>query len=102
MLQAKDPLWKVSAILTELQKNCEHCWGTVTWVAIDEQIIGFKSKHCLALHITYKKEGDGYQFDPLCADGYTFSFYFCHGDAPKLPKLFGYLNLLATAWQHIF
>ncbi len=102
MLQAKDPLWQVAPILIELPKNLEHLWVTGKWVAIDEQTVGFKDKHGLDLHKTYKKEGNSYQCDALCEDGYIFSFYFCHGDAPKLPELFAYPNLLATAQQAIF
>ena len=101
-LQKRDPLWKVASILDELQKNAQHCWVTGQFVAIDEQTIGFKRKHGLALHILYKREGDGYQCDALCADGYTFSFYFCHGDAPDVPDELKYLNLSPTARQVVF
>ncbi len=67
------------------------------WVAIDEQTIGFKGAHGSALPITYKQEGNGYQCDALCEDGYTFSYYFRHGDAPVLPDRFNGLQLSATA-----
>jgi hypothetical protein len=84
-------------------------------VAIDEQTIGFKGAHGLALRITYKQEGDGYQSDAICEDGYTFSFYFRHGDAPVLLERFNNLQLSVTAkpvvylllklphlWTHVF
>ena len=72
----RDRLWKVASILDELQKNAQRCWVTGCFVAIDEQTMGFKGKHGLALHISYKREGDGYQCDALCDDGYTFFFTF--------------------------
>ena len=49
----------------------------------DEQTIGFKGKHKDILRITYKKEGDGFQCDSICSDGYTWSFYFRNVHAPK-------------------
>ena len=98
----KDPLWKVASLLEELRKNCERCWVTGKFVAIDEQTIGFKGKHGLSLRITYKREGDGYQCDALCEDGYTFSFYFRHGDAPDVPDELKHLNLSPTARRVVY
>ena len=71
-------------------------------VAIDEQTIGFKGKHGLALRISYKREGDGYQCDALCEDGYTFSFCFRHSDAPDVPDELKYLDLSPTTRQVVF
>ena len=45
---------------------------------MDEKTTGFQGRNPSKLRITYKKEGDGYQRDYLCGDGYTFTFYFCH------------------------
>ena len=102
ILHKRDPLWKVASILDELPKNAQHCRVTGQFVAIDEQTIGFKRKHGLALRISYKREGDGYQCDALCEDGYTFSFYFRHGDALDVPDELKYLNLSPTAWRVVF
>ena len=33
--------------------------------------------------VTFKKMGDGLLLDALCADGYTYSFYFTNQAAPK-------------------
>ena len=77
----KDPLYKVRPILKELNCQARKMWRTGRWVAIDEQTIGFKGKHGMKLRISYKREGDGFQCDALCDNGYTFSFYFRHGDA---------------------
>lgn len=67
--QKEDSLWKVAPILDQLQKNCHcqpSCLVTGKFVSIDEQTIGFKGKHILALCISYKREGNGYQCDALC------------------------------------
>ena len=98
----KDPFWKVASLREELRKNSERCWVTGKFVAIDEQTIGFKGKHSLALRITYKREGDGYQCDALCEDGYTFSFCFRHGEAPDVPEELQYLKLSPTARRVIY
>ena len=49
----------------------------------DEQRIGFKDNTIYKLRIAYKKEGDGFQCDALCQDGYTYTFYFRKQSAPK-------------------
>jgi hypothetical protein len=63
-------------------------WIPGKWLSIDEQTLGFQGRSGIKLRISYKKEGDGFQCDALCDDGYTFSFYFRHGDPPTLPKEF--------------
>ena len=35
------------------------------------------------MRITYKKEGDGFQCDALCDDGFTFSVFFRNEKAPS-------------------
>jgi hypothetical protein len=95
--QKDDPLWKVASVLEHLRKNCQRCWVPGKFVSINEQTIGFKGKHGLALRISYKREGDGYQCGALCERGYTFSFYFRHGDAPPAPKSIRHLDLSPTA-----
>lgn len=77
-------------------EKCSTHWITGKWVSINEQMIGFKGQHGLALHITYKREGDEYQCDAVCAEGYTFSFYFRHDDAPELQEL-KHMDLSPTA-----
>ena len=51
---------------------------------VDEQIIGCQGRHPDILLINYKAEGDGFQCDSVCADGYTYSLYFRNQPAPKL------------------
>ncbi len=54
----------------------------------------------MKLRISYKCEGNGFQCNALCDGGYTFSFYFWHGDTPKPRKKYKHLELLDTA-KHV-
>ena len=47
-------------------------------ISVDEQTCGFQGRHASKLRITYKREGDGFQCDALCDNGYTHTFYFRH------------------------
>ena len=85
---AKNPLFKVQHLLDELNENAAKMWIPGKWLAIDEQTLGFQGRSSLKLRISYKSEGDGFQCDAICDDGYTYSFFFRHGDAPPLPDLF--------------
>ena len=51
---------------------------------MDEQTTGVQGRQPSKLHITYKNEGYGFQYDALCNYGYTFTFYFHH--EPPLVK----------------
>ena len=101
-LQEKDPLWKGATILDDMQKNSQRCWLPGKWLAVDEQTIGFKGAHGLALCISYKRKGDGNQCDAVCKDGYTFLFYFHHGNVPTLPPKYNDLELSPTGRRVIF
>ena len=85
---AKNPLWKVQRLLDELNNNAAKMWIPGKWLSIDEQMLGFQGRSGIKLRILHKKEGDGFQCDALCDDGYMFLFYFQHGDPPPLPKEF--------------
>ena len=84
-------------MLDELNANARRYWIPGEWVSIDEQTLGFKGKHGMKLRISYKREGDGFQCNAVCDDGYTFSFYFRHGDAPAAPEQLKHLDLSPTA-----
>ena len=84
---AKNPLWKVQLLLDELNKNGQKMWIPGKWVSIDEQTLGFQGCSGIKLRISYKKEGDGFQCNAVCDDGYTFSCYFRHGGIPPLSQL---------------
>jgi hypothetical protein len=50
---------------------------------VDEMTIGFQGSHKDKRRITYKAEGDGFQFDALCQEGYCYQHYFQNDPAPR-------------------
>ena len=50
---------------------------------MDEQTRVFQGRNPSKLRITYKNEGHSLQYDALCDDWYTFTFYFRH-DPPTV------------------
>lgn len=52
-------------------------------ISCDEQDIGFQGQHKDKQRITFKKVGDGVLLDAICADAYTYSFYFRNQAATK-------------------
>jgi hypothetical protein len=98
----KNPLWKVQHLLDKLNNNAAKMWIPGKWLSIDEQMLGFQGQSGIKLHIMYKKEGAGFQCDAVCNNGYTFSFYFRHGDPPPLPAEFkNKIPDLAPTAQHV-
>ena len=53
-------------------------------LSLDEMTMGFKGRSALVTRIKYKKEGDGFQCDAICEDGYCFTFWF-RCDLPPRP-----------------
>jgi hypothetical protein len=99
--QEKDPLWKVRVFINHLNKNAKDMWVPGKWVAIYEQTIGFQGASGMKLHISCKREGDGFQCDAVCDHGYTYSSWFRHGNPPDLglgPE-FKHLDLAPMAWK---
>ena len=70
------PNWKLQPLLkhTIIVSKAEIVLGK--GLVMDEEKIVCKGRHTYILQITYKKEGDGFQCDAFCSDGYTFRFYF--------------------------
>ena len=52
------------------------------YLSCNKQTIGYQGHHPDILIINHKKEGDGFQCDCICADGYTYCFFRNH-DVPK-------------------
>jgi len=77
------PLWKIKEFLDHCNTVGPKAWLLNKWISVDEQTNGFKGKHADKLRINYKKEGDGFQCDALCNDGYTYSFYFWNEPPPS-------------------
>ena len=100
--QEKNPLWKVRVLIDHLNKNAKDMGVTGKWVAIDEQTIGFQGASAMKLRISYKREGDGFQCDAVCDRGYTYSFWFRHGNPPDLGPELKHLELSPMAWRVIW
>ena len=63
-------------------------WFLGESIHIDEMKIGFQGMHKEKKQITHKTEGDGFQCDALCDEGYTHQIYFRnHPDPEKYLKL---------------
>ena len=74
--------WKIKEFLKWIKRVSKKARILAKRISVDEQTTGFQGRHSSKLRITYKKEGDGFQYDALCDDGYTFTFYFCHEPPP--------------------
>eukprot|EP01048_Picozoa_sp_COSAG05_P016972 COSAG05_NODE_2256_length_3329_cov_2.630031_4_plen_225_part_00 len=79
---SKAVMFKVQPLMEMLLECCKKYWTSGEWVSIDEQTIGFQGRHKAKLRITYKAEGDGFQCDAVCENGYTIAFLWRHEDAP--------------------
>ena len=77
------PNWKVDPLLDWIKKVSMKAWSLGENFSMDEQTQRMQGRHPLKLRITYKKEGDGFQCDALCDNGYTFTFFFRHEPPPK-------------------
>ena len=52
-------------------------------MSIYEQTIGFQCIHKDKLHVTYNNNGDIFQADAICEEGYTYTFVFHRGIVPR-------------------
>ena len=76
------PNCNIEEFLKWIKRLSKKAWILANIISVDEQTTGFQGWHPSKLCITYKKEGDGFQCDALCDDGYTFTFYFRHEPPP--------------------
>ena len=72
-----DPLLKQAIFASQRAIFIGRC------ISIDYQTIGMQGKNKDKLRITYKKDGDGFQCDDVCADGFTYNFYFRNQPPPS-------------------
>jgi len=77
------PNWKVDPFLKHLNGVFIQAAVLPERLSVDEQTIMFHGASKLKARIKYKKTGDGFQCDSICANGYTVTFYFRHQPAPK-------------------
>lgn len=79
----KEPNWKVRPLLTWMNYIFPSLWLLACAFSVDEMTMGFKGHHKDKLRITYKNEGDGFQSDALCQDGFTYQIWMCNDRAPS-------------------
>jgi Transposase IS4 len=73
-----NPLFKVSMLIKWINYVGPQSVDLGESIAIDEQTIGFQGRHGDKLRISYKAEGDGFQADVICQEGFTYQSYFCN------------------------
>ena len=71
-----NPNWKVGDFLAWILTVSINAWICERNISVDKQTLCFHGRHPDKLRITYKREGDRFQCDSLCNDGYTYAFYF--------------------------
>jgi hypothetical protein len=78
----KKPNWKINPLIKWLNFVMPLAWILGRVFSVDEQTIGFQGNHADKKRITYKAEGDGFQNDALCQDGWTHQVHFRNEPAP--------------------
>ena len=81
--RTKRPNYKLEEFFQHIQTISQEAWICGIDISVDEQTLKFQGRHIHKLRISYKREGDGFQCDTLCSDGYTFDFFFRNDEAPK-------------------
>ena len=89
------PLFKILSVVKWIRKIGPMSWECGIDLSLDEQTMGFQGHHADKLRITYKKEGDGFQCDALCDDGFTYTVYFRNEPSPNKYTRQGYSPLHA-------
>jgi len=78
----RSPLFKVLPFISWIRQVGPLSWACGINIGVDEQTMGFQGHHADKLRISYKKEGDGFQCDALCDDGFTYTVYFRNEPPP--------------------
>jgi hypothetical protein len=81
--RAESPLFRVLPWIKWIRQVGPDAWELGVNIAVDEMTVGFQGRHIDKLRMSYKKEGDGFQCDALCDDGFTFSIYFRNEPTPR-------------------
>ena len=77
------PNHKVDHFFQHINKFSHESWELGSSFACDEQDIAFQGRHKDKQTIKFKKAGDGFLFDSLAEDGFTYSFYPRNAPPPK-------------------
>ena len=75
--------WKLEPFLEWIKSVSQKAWKLGEEISVYKQTCGFQGQHQCKLRIIYKNEGEGFQCDALCDNGYTFTFYFRHEPPPE-------------------
>ena len=67
--------WKIITFVNWINYQCLRAWQLGCYVAVNEMTMRFKGHHRDKLRITYKAEGNGFQANALCDDGYCYQMY---------------------------
>lgn len=77
------PLFKIQRLVRWINFISFASVNLGTHLAIDEQTMGFQGRHVDKLRINYKAEGDGFQCDAICEEGFTYAVHFRQEPPPK-------------------
>lgn len=72
--EKRGKLGKLQELEQHMKTLCEKLWRTGYKGSLDEQTIGFSGRSALKIRIKCKAEGDGFQCDSYCEEGYTFTW----------------------------
>jgi len=75
--------WNIRPLLKWMDYIFPLVWMAGLFFAVDEMTVEFKGMHKNKSRITYKNEGDGFQCNTLCDNGFCYQFYFRNDPAPK-------------------
>ena len=83
-LSKRGPLFKLEPLLSFMRYKWPRGWRLGMHLSLDEMTVGFKGRCALVTRIKYKKEGDGFQCDAICEDGYCFTFWYRCDTPPRV------------------
>ena len=69
------PNWKVRPLLQWINLIGPIAWSLGRNISVDEMTMRMKGTHRDILRITYKNEGDGFQSDALCQEGFCYQHF---------------------------
>jgi Transposase IS4 len=78
----ENPLFKVSLVVKWINYIGPISVDLGQSISIDEQTVGFQGRHADKQRISYKAEGDGFQCDVICQEGFTYQVYFRNEPPP--------------------
>jgi len=89
------PNFKIEQLLKHAIKVSQEAVILGRNLSLDEQTISFQGRHEDKQRINYKKEGDGFQADSICTDGYTYTYVLFPPAAPS-KKVYRYRFISTT------